>query len=237
MAMHPAYSRVSYRAWLGVQRGVAALMLVLLSPMFAVLFLLVKLTSRGPFLYRQQRPGAEGRPFAIWKIRTMAVGSDRNTANGLAVDRNSSEVTPIGRILRELKIDELPQMWNIVRGDMEFVGPRPIAQNLFDKLIAELPRFEIRNIVRPGLTNIGQVCIFQNEPTETVLDDWSIRLEGELHYLKHKSISYDMILIGLTALFVFRKTLRKLTDGAFGLLRRLVGLTARPAVDNSLTPT
>ena len=237
MAMHPVYTRWSYRAWLGVQRGVAVLLLVALAPIFAILFLMMKLTSRGPFLYRQLRPGAEGRPFAIWKIRTMTVGSDRNSANGLTVARDSPEVTRLGRILRELKFDELPQMWNIIRGDMEFVGPRPISQNLFDKLMAELPRFEVRNIVRPGLTNIGQVCILENEPTEKLLDDWSIRLEGELHYLKHKSIAYDMILIGLTVLFVIRKTVRKLADGAIELSRRLVGLTRAPVVDNSLTST
>ena len=108
--------------------------LIGLLPLFAVLYCAVRLTSRGPFLYSQMRPGRGGELFKIWKIRTMAVGSDRDVTNAMAVQKNNPQVTRVGKILRELKIDELPQLWNVVCGQMELVGPRPIAAVLQEML-------------------------------------------------------------------------------------------------------
>jgi lipopolysaccharide/colanic/teichoic acid biosynthesis glycosyltransferase len=200
--------------WQHVQRVIAAVALVLLLPMFFVLFLAVKLTSRGPFLYGQRRPGRHGRLFTTWKIRTMRPGSDRNAALARCVRSANPEVTRIGRVLRKLKLDELPQLWNVVLGDMAFVGPRPIAVPLYEELCQKISGFEMRTMVRPGLTNLGQICIEENAGPEQVVEDWRIRFEAELHYLDNRSIAYDVVIAMMTALYMLRK--------AFGSSRRRI---------------
>jgi hypothetical protein len=104
-----------FGAWLCVQRFLALLMLIALAPLLAFLFILVKIDSRGPFLYVQERPGRFGKPFNAYKIRSMSVGADRNPQLAHAVTSDTPEVTRIGRYLRDFKLDEVPQLWNIVR--------------------------------------------------------------------------------------------------------------------------
>ena len=195
-------------AWYFLQRLVAFIGLVLLFPLFALLWVVVRGTSRGPFLYSQDRPGLRGKPFRAWKIRTMRPGSDKNLSFARSVSNACPEVTAVGRILRQLKIDELPQLWNIVRGDMAFVGPRPIAFPLYRELCDKIPGFETRSRVRPGLSNVGQVAIEENADEERLIEDWSERFEAELHYLKNYSISYDLVVILLTILYIARKSSR-----------------------------
>lgn len=203
---HRVYKDFTYRLWLVFQRFLAIFMIVILSPLFLVLFILVKTTSKGPFFYRQERDGFMGRKIKVWKIRTMKPGADKNKTLGLGVTSSSPEVTWIGKYLRKLKFDEFPQLWNIVCGEMEFVGPRPIAPILYEKISAESPDFKSRRLsVRPGLTNLGQVSIEDNETGDTLMLDWEFRNETEYHYLEHKSISYDIILMGHTFLFLLHK--------------------------------
>lgn len=194
--------------WFLVQRVSALTLLVILAPGFVFLWLAVKLTSRGPFLYSQLRPGLGEKPFKIWKIRTMRPGADRNQALARCAKSSNPEVTAIGRILRQLKLDELPQLWNIVRGDMALVGPRPIAFSLYDELCGEIPQFKTRTVVRPGLTNVGQVCIEENAGPSGVVDDWKVRFEAEQHYMANRSAMYDLVVISLTSLYVGRKIAR-----------------------------
>jgi len=196
-------------AWQLLQQLAAALVLLLSSPLLALLYLLVKMDSRGPFLYSQQRPGYRGRSFTAYKIRTMTVGADRDPMLARAVTSASPEVTRVGRYLRDLKVDELPQLWNIVRGDMVFVGPRPIAPGLQDYLESRIPGFEVRLSVPPGLTSLGQVCIDENESADRVVQDWSVRFEAERHYLDHRSITYDVVIIGMTIAYCLRKIWRR----------------------------
>jgi len=188
-----------------VQRILAAVLLVLLFPLFLLLYLPVRLSANAPFFFRQQRPGFMGRHFSILKITTMRAGSHRvsHYERGVAVD--DPNVTWIGKFLRETKLDELPQLWNVVRGDMEFVGPRPIAPGLHRMLSEEIPGFNNRYLVKPGLTNIAQVSVLENALGDDTLADWRLRFEGEEHYIRHKSVSYDLILIVMTVLFVLRK--------------------------------
>jgi lipopolysaccharide/colanic/teichoic acid biosynthesis glycosyltransferase len=188
----------------------ALALLLCLLPLFFVLYFAVRLTSRGPFLYTQKRPGRGGSLFKIWKIRTMAVGSDRDPANALAVRKCNPQVTAVGRILRDLKIDELPQLWNVVLGNMELVGPRPIAKELHETLLAEIAGFSARTMVRPGLTNLGQITILDNQEASKLREDWKTRFEGECHYLQNKSFSYDVVMLLLTVMFVFRKALSRM---------------------------
>ena len=194
--------------WAFAQRLAAAFLLLLLLPVFVLLYLPVRISANAPFFFRQQRPGFMGRHFSILKITTMRAGSHRVSHYERGVSVDDPNVTWIGRILRDTKLDELPQLWNIVRGDMEFVGPRPIAPGLHRMLSEQIPGFNNRYLVKPGLTNIAQVSVLENALGEETLDDWRLRFEGEEHYIRHKSVSYDLILIAMTALFVLRKALR-----------------------------
>jgi len=207
-------------AWPVVQRVGAFLLLLAATPLLALLFLAVKYDSPGPFFYRQQRPGLRGKPFTAWKIRTMTVGADRNVLLAHAVTSSSPEVTRVGRVLRDLKIDELPQLWNVVRGDMVFVGPRPVATALHEHLERHIPAFSLRLSVPPGLTSLGQVCIEDNDAPERVIQDWSVRFEAERHYLQHRSVGYDLVIICMTLAYCARKLARRLQ------LRRMTATTA-----------
>lgn len=203
-------SALRWRLWQLLQQVAAGLTLLISTPLLIALYVLVKVDSRGPFLYFQQRPGHLGRRFTACKIRTMTVGADRNPMLARAVTSASPEVTRVGRFLRDLKLDELPQLWNILRGDMVFVGPRPIAPGLQEFLESRIPGFAARLSVPPGLTSLGQVCIEENESVERVVEDWSVRFEAERHYLAHRSVAYDLVIIGMTIGYVLRKVLRRL---------------------------
>jgi|GEM_PF-6944636 len=214
IAPHRIYKSRRYQLWLLFQRFFAIFMLVFLSPLFLILYILVKTTSKGPFFYCQERDGFRGQKFKVWKIRSMRPGSDKNKSLGLGVTSSSPEVTRVGKVLRKLKMDELPQLWNVVLGQMEFVGPRPIAPILYEKIGAESPDFKNRRLsVRPGLTNLGQVSIEDNETGDSLMLDWEFRNETEYHYLEHKSIPYDIILMGHTFLFLLRKAGLRLPFG------------------------
>ncbi len=197
-------------AWMQFQRVIAAISLVAFSPLFLILWVLVRFTSRGPFLYSQNRPGLRGKVFRAFKIRTMRPGSDRDSSKARCVLNSDPQVTAIGKVLRNLKLDELPQLWNVVRGEMAFVGPRPIALPLHEELCREIPGFEERLQVQPGLTNLGQVCIEENLGQDRVVEDWRLRFEAERHYFRYRSVAYDCVIIGLTILYILRKVVRSI---------------------------
>lgn len=194
--------------WALAQRAIALALLVACLPLFAVLYLPVRISSRAPFFFRQARPGFMGKPFRIVKITSMRAGSERVSHFQRGVRADDPSVTRIGRFLRDTKLDEVPQLWNVVRGEMEFVGPRPIAYGLHDLLSVRIPGFANRYLVKPGLTSLGQITVIENAVGDRTVADWQQRFEGEEHYIRNKSISYDVILIGMTALFMLRKALR-----------------------------
>jgi len=195
--------------WALVQRAVALVLLVLAAPLMLALYLPVRLSARAPFFFRQRRPGFMGREFAVWKITTMRSGSDKVAKYEKGVTIDDPNVTRIGRFLRDTKLDELPQLLNVVLGQMEFVGPRPIAPGLNRLLQEKIPGFNHRYLVKPGLTNVSQVSVLENALGDKTIDDWKLRFEGEVHYIRNKSVSYDLILIALTSVFVFRKAVRR----------------------------
>jgi lipopolysaccharide/colanic/teichoic acid biosynthesis glycosyltransferase len=197
--------------WAVAQRLTALVLLLLALPVMLVFVVPVCISARGSFLYKQKRPGFLGREFDIYKIRTMRVGADKNRAYEKGVALHDPNVTRIGRFLRDTKLDELPQLWNVARGEMEFVGPRPIAPGLNEMLGKHIPGFNLRYLVKPGLTNIGQVSVLENALGDKALEDWRMRFEGEEHYIRNKSVSYDLILIAMTVLFVLRKGWRRLS--------------------------
>lgn len=212
---------MSESAWELAQRAIAACALIALSPLLGLVAILIRLESEGPALFRQQRRGLGGRAFTIFKFRTLSQGSERATA--LGVQNGSAQVTRLGRILRELKLDELPQLLNVARGEMTFVGPRPIPIALEDRLLPEIPGFAKRWEAKPGLTNAAQVSLVDNRLGEDLVADWSERFTAELHLLRHRSPAYDAVLIGLTCCFLGRRVLRKLRA-------RSAGEAAQPAL-------
>lgn len=202
--------------WHCLQRCSAALMLVFLAPLILLLALAIRLDSPGGSFYSQQRPGLNGRPIRTWKLRSMVTGADRNVALARATAADAPEITRIGRVLRDLKLDELPQLWNVVRGDMALVGPRPIAPSLQSFLETRIPGFKRRLEVRPGLSSLGQVCLYDNEDVERVVQDWTLRFEAERHYLEHRSVPYDLVVIAMTIMYLLRKVLRRLRPVSAG---------------------
>lgn len=195
------------RVWQVLQQLLAALGLILLAPLFLCMWLVVRLGSKGPFLFAQARPGLRGELFKIYKVRTMRPGSEKKTA--LGTTNSSAEVTAPGRVMRALKLDELPQLWNVARGDMGLVGPRPIPTALDTELRSKIPGFEMRYSVRPGLTSIGQICVQDNAVGDALVADWKLRFEGELHYLNHRSVGYDLLMLFMTCVFVGSRFFKK----------------------------
>ena len=212
--------------WDLTQRFLAAAALLLAAPLLVLLFILVRSTSRGPFIYCQQRPGIHGKRFTAYKIRSMRLGADRDSRLARSVRASNPEVTAVGRVLRDLKLDELPQLWNVVRGDMELVGPRPIAVSLQQELEQEIDGFRRRLSVRPGLTNLGQVCVLESADPERVVDDWRMRFEAEKHYIENHSPVYDILIMLVTLMYVARKLLGKLRPARLRTALKALALIA-----------
>ena len=168
--------------------------LVLSAPVLVVAALLVKLEDRGPVIYRQTRVGRGGSDFELLKLRTMVVGAEKLGA-GYAVDRGDPRITRIGRVLRRLSIDELPQFWNVLRGDMSLVGPRPLPVAYLPRYTAEEAR---RHDVRPGLTGWAQV-----NGRNTV--DWDERLALDVWYVGHRSLPLDLRILWRTVSVVVKR--------------------------------
>jgi polysaccharide export outer membrane protein len=191
--------------WFSIQRLIAALILFLLLPLLGILYVLVKTTSKGPFIYSQERLGLNGDTFKTYKIRSMVVGADREKSFARSVQSSNPCVTTIGSVLRDLKLDEIPQLWNIIKGDMVFVGPRPIAIPLQRELEQTIDGFDRRLSIPPGLTNLGQVCILESASQDRVVEDWRMRFEAELHYMQNRKPSYDILILLITVLYIARK--------------------------------
>jgi len=218
-----AQIRRTARPWALAQRLFGLATCLLLLPLAAVAFVAVKATSRGPFLFAQLRPGLGGKPFRVYKIRTMNVGAEQDTALGTSL--GNPAITKVGRVLRAFKLDELPQLWNVARGQMELVGPRPIPVALDAELRKHIPTFALRYAVKPGLTNVSQVAVLDNKLDARLVEDWRLRYEGELHYIKNKSFAYDVVVLAMTALYV----LRKLWIGAAARAEGLTNTAERPS--------
>jgi sugar transferase (PEP-CTERM system associated) len=169
---------------------IASVGLVLASPLLALSALAIRLSSPGPVLYHQQRVGQNGRLFTIHKFRSM--GTDAEAATG-AVWATSSDprVTPVGRILRRTRLDELPQLWNVLRGNMSFVGPRPERPEFVSNLTKQIPFYGQRHVVRPGLTGWAQV----RHSYGSTIDDALLKLQYELFYIKHMSLTFDLFIL------------------------------------------
>jgi lipopolysaccharide/colanic/teichoic acid biosynthesis glycosyltransferase len=173
---------------------VSAIALIALAPVFAVCALLVRRGSPGPVLFSQLRLGLNGRPFRLWKFRTMHAGApDVRNADGSAfTGEHDPRVTPVGRFLRTTSLDELPQLWNVLRGDMSLVGPRPdqVDQRRF------YTESEKRKLdVKPGLTGLAQISGRNEIP-------WESRKALDVEYVEHRSMWLDLRILGRTIPYV-----------------------------------
>ena len=172
--------------------ALALALLVLTSPLVLIFGGLVKATSRGPMIYSQIRAGRDGEPFTIYKLRTMVQDAEKQGAQWAMV--GDPRVTPLGRFMRKVRIDELPQLWNILKGDMSFIGPRPERPEFHAQLDAQIPFFGLRLLVKPGLTGWAQV----NFPYGSSVEDAKRKLEYDLYYIKHQTLGMDLQVVART---------------------------------------
>jgi sugar transferase (PEP-CTERM system associated) len=164
--------------------------LVLALPLMFAVWLVLRLGSNGPVLYSQTRVGKDNINFTIYKFRSMRV--DAEAASGAVWStQNDSRVTPIGRFLRRTRLDELPQLWNVLRGDMSIVGPRPERPEFIAELSEKVPFYEQRHVVRPGLTGWAQV----RHRYGSTVDDAQEKLQYDLFYIKHLSLAFDAYIV------------------------------------------
>jgi lipopolysaccharide/colanic/teichoic acid biosynthesis glycosyltransferase len=176
--------------------------LVLASPVLALAALAIKLEDGGPVLYRQTRVGRDGADFELLKLRTMVVGAETMGA-GLSVNHGDPRITRTGRLLRKLSLDELPQLWNVVRGEMSVIGPRPTLRYQVEQYDE---RQRHRLDVRPGITGWAQVNGRAALP-------WADRIELDVWYVQHRSPLLDLRILARTPLALFRGTYKGDTGG------------------------
>ena len=176
--------------------------LALTSPLLAAAAAAIKLEDGGPVLYRQTRVGQDGRDFELLKLRTMVVGAETMGA-GYAVNQGDSRITRAGNVLRRLSIDELPQLWNVIRGDMSIIGPRPTLRYQVERYTD----FQRRRLeVKPGITGLAQI-------SGRAELSWDDRIELDVSYVEHRSPSLDLKILLRTPLALFGGTYKGETGG------------------------
>jgi lipopolysaccharide/colanic/teichoic acid biosynthesis glycosyltransferase len=182
--------------------AIAGAALVLTSPLVGAAALAIKLEDGGPVLYRQTRVGEKGRDFELLKLRTMVVGAEAFGA-GMAVDKGDARITRTGRVLRRLSLDELPQLWNVLRGEMSVIGPRPTLRYQVERYTDHQRR---RLEVKPGITGWAQVHGRAALP-------WTERIELDVWYVEHRSLRLDLRILAKTPLALFGGTYKGATGG------------------------
>lgn len=193
IARRDLYSKIKHFC----EPAFALLMLIVLSPLFLLISILIKLTSRGPVIYKQKRVGERGNIFTLYKFRTMKRDAERDGPQW-ARERDR-RVTPFGRFLRYSHLDELPQLWNILRGELSFVGPRPERPEFVERLHKEISFYDIRHVVRPGVTGWAQVLYRYGASVE----DAKNKLEFDIFYLKNRSVFLDLAVLLKTLKHLF----------------------------------
>jgi lipopolysaccharide/colanic/teichoic acid biosynthesis glycosyltransferase len=188
---------------------VALVLLVFMSPLLLGLAILVRLTSKGSVIYSQWRVGRSGKPFRIYKLRTMVHQCEAHTGPVWAV-ADDPRSTRVGRWLRDTHLDELPQLWNVLRGQMSLIGPRPERPEIAAQIEQTIPEFQYRLLVRPGITGLAQMRL----PADSNLDTVRRKLAHDLYYIRHLGLWLD-------ARIVVSTPLRFLGDAALSMSRRI----------------
>ena len=165
--------------------------IVIFSPLMLVTAILVKVSSPGPIIFKQERVGLHNKPFKMYKFRSMGVQSASKEAKAWTVE-NDPRVTKVGKVIRKTSIDELPQLFNVIKGDMSLIGPRPERPLFVEKFKEEIPRYMIKHQVRPGMTGWAQVCGFRGDTSI------SGRIEHDIFYIENWTIGFDIRILFLT---------------------------------------
>lgn len=171
--------------------------ILLLSPLFLVIYLIVRITEGSPVIYSQERIGLNGKPFLIYKFRSMVNNTEENGLPMLA-EVDDCRLTKTGRMLRKTHLDELPQLWNVLKGDMSFVGPRPERKYFIDRIMEHDKRYELLYQVRPGITSNATIYNGYTNTMEKMLR----RLEMDLDYMNRQSLLSDIGIIAKTVLSI-----------------------------------
>ncbi len=177
----------------------AGLGLLLFAPFAPLVMLLVRLSSPGPIFFRQVRVGEAGKHFNVYKFRTMR--QDAEASGAKWASKNDPRVTSVGLFMRKTRIDEIPQLWNVLRGDMGFVGPRPERPEFVPWLTEQLPFYDLRHIIRPGLTGWAQVRYGYGASLEEARE----KLAYDLYYVKHASLGLDLLIMFETIKIILRR--------------------------------
>ncbi|MCB2227451.1 MAG: TIGR03013 family PEP-CTERM/XrtA system glycosyltransferase [Desulfarculaceae bacterium] len=170
--------------------GLSSLGLILTAPFTALVALAIKLESRGPLIYSQQRVGQNGKLFYAHKFRSMVADAEK-VSGPVWAEENDPRITKVGRFIRKVRLDEIPQMYNVIKGEMSFVGPRPERPHFVEQLTEELPFYNERHKVKPGITGWAQVCYPYGSTVAAALE----KLNYDLYYIKHSSLSMDVMII------------------------------------------
>lgn len=181
----------------GMDLMLALILMVILSPLALIVSIIIKLESKGPVIFKQMRIGENMRPFKVYKFRSMRL-HDPEKYSKYTLD-NDSRVTKFGKFIRRTRIDELPQLWNILKGTMSFVGPRPEWDILAKDYARQIHYYNLRHLIKPGITGWAQVMF----PYGESLDDAKKKLEYDLYYLKHQDFILDVLVVVKTAKAVF----------------------------------
>ena len=165
---------------------VAIVALIVFSPLFLICYIAVKREDGGPAIFKQERIGRFGRPFMIYKFRSMRMDAEKD-GPALYQHENDTRMTKVGKFLRDHHLDELPQLWNVVKGDMAFIGPRPEREYFIEKIMDRDPRYRYLFQIRPGVTSYATLYNGYTDTMEKMLR----RLELDLYYLEHRSWWFD----------------------------------------------
>lgn len=182
------------RLYLATRRVVEVIMVLLCMPIVALLLPLIGvanwLIAPGDLFYVQERIGQAGEPFKLIKFRTMVMDAEKGTG-AVWASPNDKRITPVGRLLRKTHLDELPQLWNILKGEMSLIGPRPERPHFVKQLAEEIPFYRIRHTVKPGLTGWAQVKYTYGASVEDAL----VKLQYDLYYIKHQGPYLDLLIL------------------------------------------
>ena len=173
-----------------IHRLLALIGLIVSFPIALITAILIKLESKGPIFYKQERVGINSKPFHVIKFRSMRTDAEKD-GKPIWATTDDDRVTKIGRIIRKIRVDEIPQFWNIIKGEMSFVGPRPERPHFVQQLAEEIPFYEHRHLVAPGLTGWAQI----KYPYGASVEDARRKLQYDLYYIKNQSLTLDMVVV------------------------------------------
>ncbi|MBR1769231.1 MAG: sugar transferase [Bacteroidales bacterium] len=178
---------------------VSLVAMIILSPVYLAVAIIVKTTSQGPVFYKQERIGKGGKPFYIYKFRSMYTDAEKFGPK-LSSGDNDPRITPFGRFMRKVRLDEIPQFAQVFVGDMSMVGPRPERQFFIDQIVVQAPEYKLLHKIKPGMTSWGQVKFGYAE----TVDEMVVRLKYDLLYLDNMSITTDIKILIYTVLIIFQ---------------------------------